>query len=102
MAQEERPAPEPAPGKPGGAASRLQSVVQQPVRLFLAILAALVVIMLVCQNWPLVRFSLLGWTFDVPGTILYLIFVIVGMVIFWILNIRYTAAQSSAASGSGK
>lgn len=99
MAPEEQRGQEAAPAK-GRPAARLQAVIQQPVRLFFAMLAVIVVLILASENWPLVRFSLLGVRFDIPGTIVYLIFLILGMIIFWILNVRYAAAQTSAAERS--
>ncbi len=63
-----------------------------PVRLFVGVLAGLLVLMMAVENWPLVRFSLVGISFDLPGTILYLIFIILGMVVFWVLSWRRESA----------
>lgn len=96
MAQGAQQGPEAGRGKPA-APSRLQVATRQPARVFVAVLVALVVLILAAENWPLVRFSLLGVAFDVPGTIVYLIFLIIGMVIYWVLNIRYTAGQTGVS-----
>ncbi len=80
MAEEQQEA------KLAGARERAVGVARSAgtARTFVAMLIVLLTIILIVQNWALVRISVFGITFDLPGTLWYaLLFACGGLVGVW-------------------
>lgn len=58
-------------------------LVPNPTRAFIIVLVILVVFFLAVGNWPLVRVSLLGINVDLPGTLVYVLVFLLGMLAMW-------------------
>lgn len=66
-----------------GLAGLVERVTANPTKTFGIVLLLLAVFFLGYGNWPLVRFSLLGINVDLPGTLLYALFFLIGMLAMW-------------------
>lgn len=85
MAEEQQQA------KPAGARERAVGVARSAgtARTFGAMLIVLLTIILIVQNWALVRISVFGIMFDVPGTLWYvLLFAFGALVGIWLESRR--------------
>lgn len=101
-----RPPAKAMPTRKPGFFSRFGHSVARPVgtvsrvgwnlRSFLLVLAVLVCLVLLAQNWAPVRFYFFGWAFELPKAIAFLIDVALGVVLTWLLLVR---SRSSVESG---
>jgi uncharacterized integral membrane protein len=60
------------------------------VRSFLTVLAALVVLVILIENWVPVRFYALGFAFEMPRTVTFVIDLVIGALLVWLWMRRPT------------